>query len=146
MKFAAEQLGDRFGAAHRCRAWRVANAQAARLRCIHAIDQAEWNGCDDGEPAVYVRAGSAGAQRTTIGERPEDGPRHGVSIEALDRAIGILGVLQRGGEDPQDFVLREYILDGWLHGYLPLDIAGTDPTLTTWKLGQLAEAHYGGRS
>lgn len=71
---------------------------------------------------------------------------NGVSVEALDRAIGILGVLQRGGEDPHDFVLREYILDGWLHGYLPLDVAGTDPTLTTWKLGQLAEAHYAGRS
>lgn len=71
---------------------------------------------------------------------------NGVSVEALDRAIGILGVLQRGGEDPQDFVLREYILDGWLHGYLPLDVAGTDATLTTWRLGQLAEAHYAGRA
>jgi hypothetical protein len=54
--------------------------------------------------------------------------------------------LQRGGEEEEDFILREYILDGWLHGYLPLDVAATDPALSTWKLAQLAEAYYASRS
>jgi hypothetical protein len=71
---------------------------------------------------------------------------NGVAVDALDRAIEILRILQRGGEDPQDFIVREYILGGWLHGYLPLDVAATDPALFTWKLAQLAEACYASRS
>ena len=71
---------------------------------------------------------------------------NGIAVDALDRAIEILRILQRGGEDPHGLILREYILDGWLHGYLPLDVAATDPALSTWKLGQLAEAHYAARS
>lgn len=87
----------------------------------------------------------------TLGGQPLENVRktavsNGLSVESLDRAIGILDILQRDGEDPQDFVLREYILDGWLHGYLPLDVEAADPALSTWKLGQLAEAHYAGRS
>lgn len=70
---------------------------------------------------------------------------NGVAAADLDRAIAIVRVLQQGGEDPDDFVLREYILDGWLQGYLPLDVQAGDPTLNTWRLGQLAEAHYSGR-
>lgn len=71
---------------------------------------------------------------------------NGVASADLERAIAILRILQQGGEDPDDFVLREYILDGWLRGYLPLGVQTGDPTLNTWRLGQLAEAHYGGRS
>lgn len=71
---------------------------------------------------------------------------NGVATADLERAIAILRVLQQGGEDADDFVLREYILDGWLQGYLPLDVQAGDPTLNTWRLGQLAEAHYAGRS
>lgn len=71
---------------------------------------------------------------------------NGAPVDTLDRAIEVLRILQRGGEDHHDFVLREYILDGWLHGYLPLDVAATDPALSTWKLGQLAEAHYAART
>ena len=71
---------------------------------------------------------------------------NGVAAADLDRAIAIVRVLQQGGEDPDDFVLREYILDGWLQGYLPLNVQAGDPALNTWHLGQLAEAHYGGRS
>ncbi len=71
---------------------------------------------------------------------------NGVTAADLDRAIAILRVLQQGGEDPDDFVLREYILDGWLQGYLPLNVQTGDPALNTWRLGQLAEAHYSGRS
>ena len=47
---------------------------------------------------------------------------NGIRVDYLDRAPGILRTLQRGGEDPQDFILREYILDGWLRGYLPLSV------------------------
>lgn len=64
----------------------------------------------------------------------------------VQRAIELLRILQRRGEDPQDFILREYILNGRLHGYLPLDVAATDPALSTWKLAQLAEAYYASRS
>lgn len=71
---------------------------------------------------------------------------NGVSDADIDRAITILRILQRGGEDLDDFVLREYILDGWLHGYLPLNVHAGDPALSTWRLGQLAEAHYADRS
>ncbi|AFM20049.1 hypothetical protein Mycch_5372 (plasmid) [Mycolicibacterium chubuense NBB4] len=70
---------------------------------------------------------------------------NGVAAADLDRAIAIVRVLQQGGEDPDDFVLREYILDGWLRGYLPLTVQAGDPTLNAWRLGQLAEAHYSGR-
>jgi hypothetical protein len=70
---------------------------------------------------------------------------NGVSAPDLERAISILRILKQGGEDPDDFVLREYILDGWLQGYLPLNVASGDPTLNTWRLGQLAEAHYSRR-
>ncbi len=71
---------------------------------------------------------------------------NGVAAADLDRAIAIVRGLQQGGEDPDDFVLREYILDGWLQGYLPLTVQGGDATLNTWRLGQLAEAHYSGPS
>ena len=69
---------------------------------------------------------------------------NGVDRPALDRAAQTLRRLAPA--DVNTWIRQEYIVDGWLHGYLPLDVAGTDPTLTTWKLGQLAEAHYGGRS
>ena len=68
---------------------------------------------------------------------------NGVTATALERAVGILRILQQGGEDPDDFVLREYMLDGWLQGYLPLNVQAGDPILNTWRLGQLAEEHYG---
>lgn len=71
---------------------------------------------------------------------------NGVTLVDLDRAIGILRILTNGGEDPDDFVLREYILDGWLQGYLPLSVRAGDPTLNTWRLAQLADAHYAARS
>lgn len=67
---------------------------------------------------------------------------NGVRGECFDRAVEVVRLLQRGGEDLQDFVLREYILDGWLQGYLPLDIPADSPMLTTWQLGQLSTAHY----
>lgn len=68
--------------------------------------------------------------------------RNGVDLGQLNRATEILRRLHAGGEDVQDFIRREYVLDGWIHGYLPLDASPADPTLTTWKLSQLAESHY----
>ena len=71
-----------------------------------------------------------------LAERNEVGPDH------FERAILIVTAIAASGERIEDFVRREYILDGWLHGYLPLDASPNDTSLTTWKLGQFAEAHY----
>ncbi|MGP4058541.1 hypothetical protein ACTWP6_27580 [Mycobacterium sp. 4D054] len=78
-------------------------------------------------------------QQDEIGATAE---RNGVGPEHFQRAVLILKALAASGHDIEDFVRREYILDGWLHGYLPLDASPGDPTLTIWKLGQFAEAHY----
>lgn len=68
--------------------------------------------------------------------------RNGVDSDHLHRATEILRGISAAGEELDDFVRREYIVDGWLHGYLPLDASPSDPSLTVWKLGQYAEAHY----
>lgn len=63
-----------------------------------------------------------------------------VRSDALDRAAA---TLQRIA--PTDFgtwIRSEYIVDGWLHGYLDATADPADPTLTTWVLAQLASAHY----
>lgn len=65
---------------------------------------------------------------------------NGVDRAQLDRAVA---TLQRIA--PADFdtwIRREYIVDGWLHGYLELSANPDDPTLTVWVLGQRAAAHY----
>ncbi len=68
--------------------------------------------------------------------------RNGVDLEQLDRAAEILrGVVAAGG-DLDEWIRNEYILDGRLHGYLPIDASPADTDLATWKLGQFAEAHY----
>jgi hypothetical protein len=66
--------------------------------------------------------------------------RNGAPRDALDRAAVTLQRLA-----PADFatwIRSEYIVDGWLHGYLDPGADPADPTLTTWVLGQLAAAHY----
>jgi hypothetical protein len=68
--------------------------------------------------------------------------RNGVNPDLFQRATAILKTLGEQGENVDDFVRREYILDGWLHGYLPLEASLSDPSLTVWKLGQFAEAFY----
>lgn len=68
--------------------------------------------------------------------------RNGVGADHFERAVRILTSVAGSGDRIEDFVRREYILDGWLHGYLPLDASPNDTSLTTWKLGQFAEAHY----
>ncbi|MEX7474564.1 hypothetical protein AB4Z39_33275 [Mycobacterium adipatum] len=65
---------------------------------------------------------------------------NGVDRPALDRAAQTLRRLAPA--DVNTWIRQEYIVDGWLHGYLDITADPADPTLTTWKLGQLADAHY----
>lgn len=46
--------------------------------------------------------------------------RNGVGPDQFDRAAAILKTYVSSVESLEDFVRREYFLDGWLHGYLPL--------------------------
>lgn len=66
--------------------------------------------------------------------------RNGVDRATLDRAAATLQRLAPA--DVETWLRQEYIVDGWLHGYLALTADPTDPSLTTWQLGQLAYAHY----
>ena len=67
---------------------------------------------------------------------------NGINDAVFDRAVGVLHRIKDGGEDIDDFVLREYILDGWLQGYVPLGAQASNSMLTTWRLAQLAQDHY----
>ena len=68
--------------------------------------------------------------------------RNGVDVDQFERATAILKGVVAAGDTVENFVRHEYIVDGWLHGYLPLAASPTDGTLTTWKLAQFAESHY----
>jgi hypothetical protein len=70
--------------------------------------------------------------------------RNGVDRATLNRAAHTL--LRLAPADVDEWIRQEYIVDGWLHGYLDLSIDPADPTLTTWRLGQLAYAHYSNAS
>jgi hypothetical protein len=70
--------------------------------------------------------------------------RNGVDRDTLNRAAHTL--LRLAPADVDEWIRQEYIVDGWLHGYLDLSIDPADPTLTTWRLGQLAYAHYSNAS
>lgn len=70
---------------------------------------------------------------------------NGIDTEQLTRATEVIRQLAAAGEDVDAWIRREYIIDGWLHGYLPLDLSLADPAVTTWKLGQYAEAYYAPR-
>lgn len=66
--------------------------------------------------------------------------RNGIDQATLDRAAY---TLQRLAPDNLDEWIRwEYLVDGWLHGYLDPAADPAHPSLTTWRLGQLAHAHY----
>lgn len=69
--------------------------------------------------------------------------RNGVDAGELDRAVAIVEHFVAGGADIQQWLHQEYVIDGWLRGYLSLDSAASD--VSTWTLGQLAENHYAGR-
>ncbi|KDE96917.1 hypothetical protein Y900_030250 [Mycolicibacterium aromaticivorans JS19b1 = JCM 16368] len=66
--------------------------------------------------------------------------RNGVDRATLDRAAHTL--LKLAPADIDEWIRQEYIVDGWLRGYLPLTTDPTDPNMSTWKLSQLADAHY----
>ncbi|GAB4999701.1 hypothetical protein MAHJHV65_46740 [Mycobacterium avium subsp. hominissuis] len=66
---------------------------------------------------------------------------NGVDRELLDRAA--LALQRLDPADVDTWIRHEYIVDGWLHGYLDPAADPADPTLTAWVLGQLAAAHYG---
>ena len=51
------------------------------------------------------------------------------------------GELVRRGVRP-DCVTDQTSAHDPVHGYLPIDASPADTDLTTWKLGQFAEAHY----
>lgn len=68
--------------------------------------------------------------------------RNGVDPTRLRCATAILRNLQGAGYNIADHLRREYLIDGWLSGYLPLDADPADHSLTTWKLSQLAEQHH----
>ncbi|MDX1886836.1 hypothetical protein [Mycolicibacterium sp. 120270] len=72
----------------------------------------------------------------------ETAARNGVDLGQLDRAAAFIRHLTADGEDVDEFVRREYLIDACLHGYLPPDTSPTDPTLTTWALAQFAEDYY----
>lgn len=71
--------------------------------------------------------------------------RHGIPGLSVDRAMASLTALAASGEDLDEWVRRQYVLDGWMQGYLQIDAAALSDveTFSTWKLGQLAYAHYG---
>lgn len=66
--------------------------------------------------------------------------RNGVDRATLERAAHALQRLAPA--DVDEWIRQEYIVDGWLQGYLPLTADPADPSLTTWQLGQLAYTHY----
>lgn len=70
--------------------------------------------------------------------------RNGVDAGELDRAVAIVEHFAAGGADIQQWLHQEYVIDGWLRGYLSLDSSASD--VSTWTLGQLAENHYAGRN
>mgnify|MGYP001596182522 FL=1 len=66
--------------------------------------------------------------------------RNGISRAELNRAAATLQRL--APEDFATWIRQEYLVDGWLHGYVDVAAAGSGAELTTWVLGQLADAHY----
>lgn len=66
--------------------------------------------------------------------------RNGISRADLDRATATLRRL--APEDFATWLRQEYIVDGWLHGYVDVNADGSGADLSTWVLGQLADEHY----
>lgn len=67
---------------------------------------------------------------------------NGVAAEQLDRAAFVVDGVRKGGTDIDEWIRQEYIVDGWLQGYVPLDASPTDAQWSTYHLAQLAENHY----
>ena len=65
-----------------------------------------------------------------------------IDLAELDRASSIVDALAAEGTDLDEWVRREYIIDGWLHGWLSPQASFNDPALTSWKLSQYAYDYY----
>lgn len=65
-----------------------------------------------------------------------------IDLKELDRVAAIVDALAADGIDLDEWVRREYIIDGWLRGWLSPQTSLDDPSLTTWKLSQFADEHY----
>ncbi|QFS94647.1 hypothetical protein FIV07_28130 (plasmid) [Mycobacterium sp. THAF192] len=102
---------------------------------------------DYNRPYLYEIAANAVApdNATTVNDVRALAQRHGIPAEDADRAIDVLTALTTTGEDIEEWVRRQYLLDGWIEGYLAIDPAAlSDPhTYSTWGLAQYAYAHYG---
>lgn len=92
--------------------------------------------------ALLVAEQAAGSNDTASLRETATG--NGVDLDQLDRAAAIVRSLAASGEDVDEWIRREYLVDGWLHGYLPtpVETLPADPALTTWVLSQHADAHY----
>lgn len=97
----------------------------------------------DNRPYAFELAHDLLADRTAgrdVEGHYANAERNGVGRAALDRAAATLQRL--APEDFATWIRHEYLVDGWLHGYVDVT-AGSGDELTTWVLGQLAETHYG---
>jgi hypothetical protein len=66
--------------------------------------------------------------------------RNRIAQDDLDRAVATLERLAI--DDFATWIRHEYIVDGWLNGYLDINADPADPTLTTSVLSQHADLHY----
>ncbi|MCA4726665.1 hypothetical protein [Mycolicibacterium fortuitum] len=65
--------------------------------------------------------------------------RNAVDATELDRTVELLRRFHATGTDIDEWVRQEYFVDGWIHGYLPPDLA---PTASVWQMAQYAAAYY----
>jgi hypothetical protein len=78
-------------------------------------------------PYTFELAATALAETAQHSEIRALAERNAVDPDQFERATIILKGVKASGETLDDFVRREYILDGWLHGYLSLDASPSDP-------------------
>ncbi|BBX30449.1 MULTISPECIES: hypothetical protein [Mycolicibacterium] len=71
--------------------------------------------------------------------------RKDISTESFDRAVATVQALKAAGEDLDEWVRRQYIVDGWLQGWLQVDaqLLTDAAAASTWQLAQLAAGFYG---
>lgn len=87
--------------------------------------------------AILLTAQRGGEDGTDLCETAQ---RNGVDTGQLQRAAQILDQLDTAGEDINEWIRREYLVDGWLHGYIPIGQADVPLSIAA----QMAEAHYAG--
>ncbi|WP_255802060.1 hypothetical protein [Mycobacteroides abscessus] len=83
------------------------------------------------------RAESAGDDQVRLRDTAS---ANAVDREELDRAVEVIRRLHATGIDVDEWVRQEYVMDGWLRGYLALD--ASLEAASTWRLAQAAAAFY----